>query len=340
MKRFTALLLIIIFAFLLCSCESSKSDIYIDEMYALDTIITFKVYGDLEEAKKAVESSKKEINRLENLLSVNGDGDIKKINENDDAVSVADETYALIKKSLDISKKTDGAFDITIYPVMKLWGFADKNYKVPTQKEIDSTLENVGYDKVKLLSDNKVSCDKGVELDLGAVAKGYIADKVSDIIKDSNLSAVINLGGNVVTVGKKPNGESFTVGISYPEDTTDYFCTVKMEYKNAVTSGAYQRYFDENGVRYHHIMDPKSGEPIDSDISSVTVFSDDTALSDAYSTALYVMGIDKSVDFVKDEDNLSVCILNKDKSKLFVSEKTAKNISLQDEYKDIEIVII
>ncbi|MBQ0098680.1 MAG: FAD:protein FMN transferase [Oscillospiraceae bacterium] len=338
MKKLLSAIIIVVIALSFVSCKNSDTPCT-DEMYALDTLITFKVYGDEQKAQNATDKAKKEIQRLEELFSVNKDGDVKKINESEDFVAVSDETMFLLNTAQNVSKDTDGAFDITIYPIMKLWGFTDKNYKVPTDEKIKETLQFVDYKKVAL-DDKKVKCEKGVYIDLGAIAKGYIGDKVAKIFEDENLSAIIDLGGNIVLVGKKPDGTDYKVGITCPEAVGDYFCTVDMKYKSAVTSGAYQRFFEENGKLYHHIMNPKTGKPSQSDISSVTVFSNDTALADAYSTSIFVMGIDKSKEFLKNKKDIAVAILDSEKKKLYVSEDIAKDITLQQNYKDIEIATI
>ncbi len=338
MKKLLSAIIIVVIALTFVSCENDDTP-YTDEMYALDTLISFKVYGDEKKAQNATDKAKKEIQRLEELFSVNKDGDVKKINESEDFVTVSDETMSLLNTAQNVSKDTDGAFDITVYPIMKLWGFIDKNYKVPADEKIKETLHFVDYKKVAL-ENKKVKCEKGVYIDLVAIAKGYIGDKVAKIFEEENLSAVIDLGGNIVLVGKKPDGTAYKVGITYPDEVGDYFCTVDMKYKSAVTSGAYQRFFEENGKKYHHIMDPKTGKPSQSDISSVTVFSNDTALADAYSTAIFVMGIDKSKEFLKNKKDIAVAILDSEKKTLYASEDIAKDITLQQNYKDIEIVKI
>ncbi len=340
-KKIIVFLLLVVFVLSLTACGEKESK-YTDEMFALDTFISFTLYDDDEElCKNTVEKCKNEIKRLEKLFSATlPDSDVYKINHREgDSVAVADETAYLLNESLGLSSKVDGAFDITIRELMSAWGFDSKEYKVPSDSEIEKALLNVGYDKVSV-EGNLVTLESGVKIDLGGVAKGYIGEMVSEVIKNSSVDcAIVNMGGMIITVGEKESGEKFTVGVEHPDDTKGYFYTFFCDEVFVSTTGAYQRYFEENGVKYHHILDTKSGKPCDSEFSSVTVVGSSGEKTDMLSTAFFVMGLEKTKEYLKTHDDNSVVILSKDEKTLYVSESL--NGTLEKEFKDeINIVYI
>ena len=336
----------------LCGC-SEKKDSVTDEMFALDTIIRFTLYDDdTEFCEKLIDDCKAEITRLENILSATKEGsDIYKLNNaNGETVTVSDETAELIANSLELCKSTDGAFDITIRPLMSVWGFDTKNYKVVTDEEIEKAKSFVSYKNV-CIDGNVVSIKQGMAVDLGAVAKGYIGDKVRKILNNSSVySALVDMGGMIICKGlsKSPDEMFWNIGLSYPDDSGECFLKFKNSSPAISTSGGYQRYFEEDGVIYHHIIDSKTGKPADSDISSVTVIDNDGYLCDALSTAFYVMGVDKTVEYLNTYKNVMgdrslVLILSDDKKTLYASQEF-KTYNLEPEllkgYEDIEIVYI
>ncbi len=315
------MLLLLISPFCACSVQGEVTD----EMFSLDTIITFKITDeDTTLAIDTIEKCKAEITRLESLLSATKKAsDIYRINSsNGKNVEVSDEAAKLIRTSLEISKSCDGAFDISVYPVMKLWGFDTKEYKVPTENELNATLKLVGYEDISVSDENHVTIKDGMSIDLGGIAKGYIADRVYCVMKEQNIDkGLVNLGGMVVLYNGDKNTDSWEIGVEYP-DTGDVFAKFCTKTPFTVTSGAYQRYFEEKSKRYHHIIDPDTGKPSDSDISSVTLITSDGACGDALSTAFYVMGIDKTFEYIKTnsiEESCSFIILNKEKDKVYIS---------------------
>lgn len=330
MKRLLSLFCAIIICTIMCSCSKQPE---ITQMYALDTIINITVYDG---NKQAVKEAENEIKRLEELFSISSDGDISCLNKSENGAEVSTQTADLLKKALKISNDTDGAFDITVYPAMHLWGFDSSNYYVPSDKELKEIKKLINYKAVSI-DGNYVSFSPNMKLDLGAIAKGYIADRVCEILKENSVkSAIIDLGGNIRTVGLK-NSKNWTIGIKSPQiDSSDVFAKVNVGEINAVTSGAYQRYFEKDSVIYHHILDPLTAKPANTDISSVTVFDQDGAMCDAYSTAMFVMGTKKAINFAK-QKGVDVAILDKDMQKLYVTENINKNISVN---KDIELIVI
>lgn len=339
-KLFCCILAVALILSSVCGCALSQK--VTDEMFALDTIISFTIYDtDINHAKDTIGKLKSEITRLENLLSATKKGtDIYNINNSDGkSVTVSSETATLLKNALDISKSCDGAFDVSIYPVVKLWGFDTKEYRVPTDAEISKTIQNVDYRNV-LVEDNKVTLKKGMSIDLGGVAKGYIGDCLYSIMKQQKIqSGLVNLGGMIILYKNNNDTDNFTLGVEYP-DTSEVFATFNTSTEFTVTSGAYQRYFEEDGEVYHHIIDPNTGKSAQSDISSITVLGSNGLENDALSTAFYVMGVEKTLDYIKTHKNssaqmYSIIMLNDDKTKLYVTADLVDNgFKLEKKFED------
>ena len=272
-----------------------------DSFFAMDTYMTVTAYGDDESAKKAVSEARKEIERLDALLSTGkSDSEIGILNETG-SYKVSEDTEVLIKKALDIYKSTSGAFNISIYPVMREWGFTDGSYKVPDKDTLMAALSKADISHV-IVSDS-VTLTDGCQIDLGGIAKGYASSKVCEIFKQCGIdSGMVNLGGNVQVLGGKIDGSNWRVAIENPLNDGTYLGIVSVKDKAVITSGGYERYFEENGVRYHHIIDPSDGMPADSGLTSVSIVSSDGTLADALSTSLFIMGEEEAVAYWKSSD--------------------------------------
>lgn len=294
MKRTLALGLMLL---LLTGCGNAQPNKETKTVYAMDTVMTLTAYGSDTEA--ALEAARREIVDLEYRLSTTEtDSDIYRLNDAG-AAKVSDETVQLVQRALDASELTQGDFDPTMGWLMELWGFrSNRTNQVPDQEAIQESLRNTGYEKVRLRGD-LVTIPQGCKLDLGGIAKGYTAEQVLAAMADEGVeSAIISLGGNVGTLGLKPDGSEWTVAIENPDKSGDYLGTISLGAGYyAITSGAYERYFEQNGKRYHHILDPKTGYPAESGLESVTIVSQDGTLADALSTALFVKGVDEAADF-------------------------------------------
>lgn len=283
------------------------------EIFAMDTIMKLTFYGDA--GGTAMEKAVKEIHRLEALLSVTEKkSDVARINAaSGSAVTVEEETYNLIRRCKEYGDATEGLFDISVYPVVKLWGFTTEQYHVPTAVEQKQELQKVDYKKIKLLSDHRIQIREGMAIDLGAVAKGYVSQQIMELCKEQGVtSAIVSLGGNVQTIGMKPEGEPYVIGITDPADGTSIFGTLQVQDKAVITSGIYQRYFDENGRRYHHIMDKRTGMPAENNLASVTVVTEQGDRADALATALYVMGEKGAREYQKNHPDLQLILIRKD----------------------------
>ncbi len=275
---------------ILCSCTQTASQPHSVQIYALDTVIDLTAYG--ESAQQAVNAATAEIYKLEKLLSVTDENsDIYKLNNaNGKEVTINPDTYRLLELAKNAGAQTQGRFDPTLYPVLKLWGFTQKEYTVPSEEEIALALKNVSCGNIALGPDHTATLQKATQVDLGGIAKGYIADKAADAMKEAGCtSGLISLGGNVRTIGEKPDGESWSIGIKDPEGN-GYFATLFAQDCSVITSGAYQRNFTQDNVTYHHILDPETGKPSDSNALSVTIIGKEGAWCDALSTAIFVGG--------------------------------------------------
>lgn len=281
-------------------------------IFAMDTVMELTAYGD--QAQEALNAAVAEVNRLDAALAARrATSDIAKANDAAGApVEVAADTAELLEQALALCADTDGALDVTIYPIMRAWGFDTKEYRIPTQGEVDSLLARVDYSAITVKG-NALTVPAGMELDLGAVGKGYAADRVAQLWREMGVtSGLLNLGGNVHCLGAKPDGSDWTVGIRDPWEETATLCTVIGQDMAVVTSGAYQRYFEENGVTYHHIMDPETGRPARSGAASVSVIGPSGLVCDGLSTALFVMGPEKAVDYWRERRDFDMVYYTQD----------------------------
>lgn len=317
--------------------DLEKSEASESEIFALDTAITLKVYGS--KRAQVLKKLEDKINELDEVLSTGKEtSEVSRLNRS--GVAVLSPTVAnLIKRSLGIYKKTDGLFDITIYPLMELWGFPTKNYRVPSEKEIEEKLKLVGSDKIDFNEETrKISFkNKGMEIDFGGIGKGYITDELVKILTDEKVeSAIINLGGNVFGFRKKPDGSLWNIAIRDPNEPDKYMAAIRLEDRAVITSGGYERYFEENGIIYHHILDPRTGKPSDSGLKSVSIISKDGTLADALSTSLFIMGEEKAAKYWKENGNdFDILLMTKD-NRLLVSAGIKDKI-ISDNYK-IEVI--
>ena len=303
----------------------SENEKYSSDIFAMDTYMSLTAYGA--KAQDAVTAAIHEIQRLDAMFSVGNTGSDVTIANTQGSATVSDETVYLVEQSLEISRKTDGAFDITIYPVMELWGFTTKNYKVPQVDELQETLKRVSYENVSL-KDHELVLKNNAQIDFGGIAKGYTSSRVMQIFKEYGIEhGMVNLGGNVQTLGTKTDGTAWRVAIQSPQGGNQYLGILETSDQAVITSGGYERYFEENGVTYHHIIDPKTGYPSDSDLTSVTIVCADGTKADALSTSFFVMGLQNAESFYENTDlDFDVILLTKD-NQIYISEGIAQNFT-------------
>lgn len=310
------------------------------EFFAMDTYMTVSAYG--EKAAEATEAAEAEVGRLDAMLSTgNPDSEIAGVNAGGGQVS--EETAGLIERGLELYEETGRCFDIAIYPVMKAWGFTDKNYRVPDEAELEDLLPLTDASKVKCDTDTgNVSFGmEGMAIDLGGIAKGYTSSRIMEIYKEHGVtSGLVSLGGNVQVLGTKPDGSTWKVAVQNPGSaadaddaanqngaTAEYLGVLEATDTAVITSGAYERNFTQDGRLYHHIIDPATGKPADAGLKSVTVVSSDGTLADALSTSLYIMGKDKALDYWRAHADQFDCILMDDAGELYVTKPIADRFS-------------
>lgn len=292
MKRFASALLILltVMTCLLSGCRRNVYPLSVTRIM-MDTVITITLYdGD----SKALDGAVALCEKYEKLFSKTVEGsDIFKLNRASGAtVSVSPDTAELITLSLKIAESSNGAFDPTVLPLVELWGIGSSD-TVPPKDDIASALEKVSFENISV-NGTDITLKNWCTLDLGGIAKGYIADKVKQYLTDCGVkSAVINLGGNTLLVGNK-NGSDFSVGLQKPFGKSgELSAVIMLDGMTAVTSGIYQRYFELQGKIYHHILDTSNGYPVDNGIASVTVIGQSSAIADGLSTACLSLGIEK-----------------------------------------------
>lgn len=282
-------------------CEST--------VYAMGTVCNLRVWGDGDLIKKG-EQILLDSDQLYSWRRP--DSEISRINSSSgEWVSVSKETFALIRTALEWAERTEGAFDPTVGVLSQEWDFSGDPH-CPDEETLANLLPLVGYGQVELdESACAVRLAKGQKLDLGAVAKGYSGQQLFDLYQTENAErALINLGGNVCALGDSPKGREWTVGVRDPlGETGSYYCTLSVRDAHVVISGPYERWFEEKGIRYHHILDPATGMPADSGLLSVCVVSQDGTVADILSTAIFVAGPEKGLQFAQDAgvDVMLVC---------------------------------
>ena len=340
MKRQLAALLLTIFALSLTACGETSAESETRTVYAMDTVMNLTVYGG---NAAALESAEKELHTLdEAVLSRTAEGsELYALNaSNGETVEYGadDALPALIETALTISDATDGAFDPTLAPVLDAWGFTKDSRRVPSADELTELLSRTGCGKVgleKTADGYAVTLLDGVQLDLGGIAKGYAADVLRAQLEEEGVtSATLDLGGDVFVMGSKPDGSGWRIAVKDPADTESYLGVVTASDKFIVTSGVYERYFEENGVRYHHILDPKTGSPAESGLVSVTVLCENGAWADALSTACFVLGPDGALalrDDLADQGTDFELILVTDDGRVLYTDGLADAFTPNDE---------
>ena len=320
---------------LLCGCSAdtavtpqnpeSSDTPAVSDLFAMDTYMNLKVWCD--NGETVLKDGARLIQNLEQTLSVtNPESDTSRINQNAGSpVEITEDTSILIQEALQIGEDSHGALDITVYPVLKAWGFTTQEYQIPDDDTIRNLLTHVDYTQIQL-NGNLVTIPEHAELDFGSLAKGYTSDRLMQLFKENGAeSAIVNLGGNVQTLGAKPDGSKWSVGIVNPLSPAENLCILKIENQAVITSGNYERYFvGDDGKTYWHIIDPKDGYPADNGLISVTVIGESGLLCDALSTALFAEGTEQAVQHYQSSDNFEMVLVTED-GRILLSEGMQEN---------------
>lgn len=302
MKRF---ILLIVCSLFLISCTFSANDPALSITdYLLGTIVTVKIYD--KDYPKEVEECLLMVRDFEKIVSyVDDNSELSRLNKSafKEPTIVSDELFDIIYRAIAYCKKTNGAFDIGLGGLIDLWGIGSDKACIPKSEELEQFIGFKGYEHIILDEQDQTIhyTDERVKIHLGACAKGYAEDMITEYLRDNGIvSAVLDFGGSITAIGTKNNKNEFMIGVTSP-DNSGIIGTVKISDKSAVTSGDYQRYFEVDGIRYHHILDTATAYPSRSGISSVTIFCDSAFKGDCLSTASFVAGKEKAKILLESE---------------------------------------
>ena len=297
-RRATALMGALLALLLLCGCAAEPASL---TGFYMDTVVELTAYGDDEEAQALLFACRDRLRELEGLLSAyEPTSDIARLNsQGGEWVALSGDAYALLEAALELAQQTGGAFDPTIFPAVLAWDSMSGSV-IPSAEELSAIAPLVDYTGVELDPQTQSArLRPGQMLDLGGIAKGYAADELARLYREHGACGIINLGGNVYAVGKKPGGIPFQVGVRDPIRTERLLTTLELADCSAVTSGTYERYFEQGGVRYHHILDPNSLQPSASGLCSATVLDASSVRGDALATAAVVLGAERAQELLQ-----------------------------------------
>ena len=318
-----------------CSAESSPEPVQ-GTFFAMDTMMDFTIYGE----SGLIDQSESLIASLESLVSVtDANSELYAINQTGSG-TLTGKASSLMEQALEICRRTGGALDISVYPIVRAWGFTTGSYQVPDEAEIQALLPLVDYRKIQYdAADGDVTLPVGMKIDLGSVAKGYAGQLVAQMLREHGVqSALLNLGGNVQTVGTKPDGSPWQIGIKDPQGE-DAMMVLSVEDQAVVTSGGYERYFEQDGQTYWHIMDPSTGHPADSGLISVTIVGDEGVVCDGLSTALFVMGLEKAADLWAQSGDFEAVFVTAS-GEVYITEGLRDRFALTEQYADTPVSVI
>lgn len=327
LKEIAIYILTFLLIFPLCGCRQSRTQI--GTFFAMGSFVSQTVYGA---ENTVLETVKSDIIRAEEMLShKNKDSKISLLNREKTAVFDAD-TYDMLQRAVAFCADSGGVFDISLLSLTELWDFDSEHPSVPKDNDIQEALEKTGYKNIVFGENNTVSLKNNVSLDLGALGKGYACDIAVKHYQKAGVSGIIAVGGSIGVNGQKPDGEPFTVGIRDPfsKNASDVFASIKLNSGFISTSGSYEKYFEKDGVLYHHILDVKTGYPVETDLVSVTVVCGNGMNSDMLSTACFILGIENSKPLLE-KYNAQAVFVKKDKS-VAITEGLRGLVSFYKEY--------
>lgn len=318
-----------------CGDSSQKRDKHTATVFAMDTVMDLTIYGGTQET---LDTACQKINRLEALLSTtNEKSEIFTLNHTGTA-TLSPESAELLCRGLELSRETEGALALSIYPIVRAWGFTTGDYQVPGEETIAALLSHVD-DSAISLKGYTAALPEGMEIDLGSIAKGYTGDLITGYFAETGItSALLNLGGNVQALGTKPDGSLWRVGVRDPRGE-DYLGALEIADCAVVTSGGYERYFtDQQGNLYWHIMDPSTGKPAHSGLFSVTIVGQEGVRCDALSTALFIKGEAGAIEFWRTHGDFEMLLVTEDGRLLITPELNKVFTPTQGLSYEIEVI--
>jgi len=310
MKR---ILLVLPLILCLSACSASKGPVSGTE-FALGTVISLKIMDHGDEA--LLEEAFELVRDIENRMSTRVEGsDIWEINRQagQNPVAVSPQTLEVIRQGIAYGEFSQGRFDISMGPVVDLWKIGSNDARLPESDEISEALKRVDYQKIQI-NGNTVGIDAGLSLDLGAIAKGYAADRVAELLVSRGVkSAILDLGGNIKVIGDREDAQPYRIGIRSPfEGRNQYFGIISIRNQSVVSSGDYERYFEEEGRRYHHIFDTSTGYPVETEVAQVTVITEKSMEADALSTSFYTMSVEEGLALADSMDHVLIIYVMRD----------------------------
>ena len=331
------LFVVVLSVFIVCYGKMQKPEEPITATaFKLNTVVKVTIYDSQDE--KILQDALALCDKYEKIFSrTRTDSEIYLLNEGklpqeDGYYILSEECAELIGKGLYYSELSGGAFDITIEPLSSLWDFTSGEKQIPDPQTLVEAQKHVGYEKVELKGNKIRFQEDGMGLELGAIAKGYIADKIKEfLISEGVESAVIDLGGNVLCIGARPDGEAFRVGIQKPfADRNETVATAGIRDRSVVSSGIYERDFEKDGKLYHHILNPKSGYPYENGLTAVTILSDESVDGDGLSTVCFALGLEKGLELINSLSDTQAVFITED-GELHYSEHFEEEVPLNYE---------
>lgn len=287
--------------------------------YALGTYISVRVYADV--GDELLQEVFDRVMEIEAKMSVSEDDydttELLELNRRAgrDSYEVSPDTYEVLQAAREYSELTDGAFDLSIGPLVSLWNIGSEDASVPAEEAVAQAVSRVDYSNVSFEGNNTVFLEEpGMAVDVGAIAKGYAADQAARILIDAGVEhALLDFGGNILTIGNKPDGSDWRIGVQHPEESRNQYLGILEGFdETVVTSGPYERYFIEDGVRYHHILDKETGYPARNGLLSATIVAEESIEADALSTATFVLGLEAAQELVNSLDEVEAIFVTEE----------------------------
>lgn len=302
---------------MLAGC-GKPSEKYERQVFAMDTVMSLQVWG--RDGDPVLQDLEKNIWDMEARLSVTREGSALWNLNRDGEVTLSEAEAEMLRTVLDINQKSGGVLDPCLYPVTSLWGFTTGQYRVPGENEISRELSRTGAQNVHL-DGNTVTLEPGAEMDLGAAVKGWAGQVCADRLAEEKdiVCGLLYLGGNIQTYGTKVDGSDWRIGIQDPFSSATAGVLNVQGTCSVVTSGGYQRFFEEDGLRYCHIIDPATGHPAESGLASVTIVARDGLLADCLSTTLYILGLEKAGDYWRENGGFEAVFIT-DEGRIYATE--------------------
>ncbi len=310
---------------------------YEESEFLMGTYVSLRVYDEGKEG--VLDEGFARIAELSDKITTNEPGsEMEAVNERagEEAVAVSEDVFPLMETAAEYSALPNSGFDYTIGPITDLWRIGFEDARVPDPEEIEEVLPLVNHTKVELNTDEQTVylTEAGMRLDLGAIAKGYIADEVAELFKEKGVTtAILDLGGNIIVMGDSPSRDTggFNVGVQDPfEQRGAYVGAINLQNKSIVTSGIYERYIEEEGEIYHHLMNPETGYPFENNLASVTIVSDQSVDGDALSTVAFGYGLEDGLDYVNDLEEVEAIFITKDRD-IYLTDGLTEDFTLTNE---------